>query len=295
MVDVLTHNQTFSSPQEALAHYGVKGMKWGVTKDRPSSAASSASGDDAILGVYAVLIGGFLIARARMNYNDSGKKEAKVLLKEEKKTGIKHEWKKNDKLTGDKTHEELMRDVVPQINQGFPTERGTSMNCRRCTFAYEMRRRGHDVKATRSVMAAGQDQAGLINAVSPKTATSPFMSTKTMANGWGQNAINTTTPDGRMYLSPEKKAESIFSALGKEPNGSRGELAFSWAFGGGHSIAYEIVNNRPIIIDNQSGKSWPDTKSFSRDMTPIMGTAAFTRLDNVELNNDFMKRWVADA
>lgn len=27
----------FATPQEALAHYGVKGMKWGVTKTKPTA------------------------------------------------------------------------------------------------------------------------------------------------------------------------------------------------------------------------------------------------------------------
>lgn len=31
MAEVLTHNQKFDSPQDALKHYGKKGMRWGVT------------------------------------------------------------------------------------------------------------------------------------------------------------------------------------------------------------------------------------------------------------------------
>lgn len=34
-------NQEFASPQEALAHYGVKGMHWGIRRDGPSSGAVS--------------------------------------------------------------------------------------------------------------------------------------------------------------------------------------------------------------------------------------------------------------
>ena len=30
--------QQFDSPDEALAHYGVKGMKWGVRKSKPTSS-----------------------------------------------------------------------------------------------------------------------------------------------------------------------------------------------------------------------------------------------------------------
>lgn len=33
MANALTKNQTFATPGEALAHYGTKGMKWGVRKD----------------------------------------------------------------------------------------------------------------------------------------------------------------------------------------------------------------------------------------------------------------------
>src|SRR3954470_5980059 len=30
---ILGHNQEFSSPEEALKHHGIKGMKWGVRKE----------------------------------------------------------------------------------------------------------------------------------------------------------------------------------------------------------------------------------------------------------------------
>lgn len=41
MADLLTHNQTFATPQDALAHYGKKGMKWGVRNDKKSSSGGS--------------------------------------------------------------------------------------------------------------------------------------------------------------------------------------------------------------------------------------------------------------
>ena len=41
MVDVLNRNQTFASPSEALAHYGVKGMRWGIrNEDKPTGGIS---------------------------------------------------------------------------------------------------------------------------------------------------------------------------------------------------------------------------------------------------------------
>lgn len=32
---ILGENQQFASPEEALAHFGTKGMRWGVRKDKP--------------------------------------------------------------------------------------------------------------------------------------------------------------------------------------------------------------------------------------------------------------------
>ena len=35
------------------------------------------------------------------------------------------------------------------------------MNCRRCTFAYELSRRGYDVQATKTLIGTGQDANGM--------------------------------------------------------------------------------------------------------------------------------------
>ena len=38
---LISHAQQFDTPQDALAHYGVKGMKWGVRKNREGSGKKS--------------------------------------------------------------------------------------------------------------------------------------------------------------------------------------------------------------------------------------------------------------
>ncbi len=75
-----------------------------------------------------------------------------------------HTWKQNPNLAAsDMDTRAIFRDVVDKINPDFG-EPGTVMNCRRATFAYEMRRRGHDVAATKSRGATGQTAGGLLRA-----------------------------------------------------------------------------------------------------------------------------------
>jgi hypothetical protein len=293
MARVLTHNQIHKTPQDALSHYGTKGTKWGVRNDRPTGGTAGSTAEElgpavALLAIF----GGIAALQARYAYVDSGKRDAKIIDKAEKKSGVKHEWPKKDGLSGPMTEDQLMKNVIPDINRGFPKESGTSMNCRRCTFAYEMRRRGYDVKATKSAMATGQDTMGLINAT---TAKQPNGSIRTInmskGNGWGANTIPTTV-NGK-DMAPEGKSASIFDALGRQPNGSRGELAFSWTLGGGHSVAYEVVNNKPVVFCTQTKRSWSSPDKFAKEMGPILGDAAYTRLDNADINEAFIRRWVA--
>jgi hypothetical protein len=64
--------------------------------------------------------------------------------------------------------------------------------------------------------------------------------------------------------------------------------------GGGHSVAWEIIGGKPHIFDTQSGEVFKDVASFSKFSENVV-EAGFTRLDNLDLNDDFLQRWVQSA
>jgi hypothetical protein len=319
------------SVEDFLAHHGVKGMKWGVRKDRNTGGLSPKQGEDgvrplakkldeswfgrlskanmerynrkvvnkrikkamkdrhskagsdsdagpalALLALYGgVAVTAIGVQKVKM-YRDSGRKDAK-------KTGIK-EFKKNPSLTKKMTVTQLHSKVVKPINPDYGKP-GTKMNCRRATMAYEMRRRGYDVKATESHYASGQTIKGLKNAAA-------IDKKEKFQSDWGEKKVSN---DATFLTSaPRKKAELVFESLSHEPNGSRGEVGVQWTMGGGHSMAYEVVNHKPIIFDTQSGKIYDTPQKFT-EFTPVVLQAAHTRLDNRPIDPVFIKRWVTDA
>ena len=155
------------------------------------------------------------------------------------------------------------------------------MNCRRSPFANEMRRRGYDVEATKSDISTGQHGSGLRKAAN----------TNTSILEYGENKVS--IPSSK---TPTRSAapKALLSELRKQPNGSRGEVGIEWKMGGGHSIAYEIVNYKPVIFDTQRQtkiKTATDfTKAYDFDVKDIY----FTRLDTRPLNTDWLERWVKD-
>ncbi len=363
-----------------LAHYGIKGMQWGVRKADDSSGGGSSKKEKPPKKINEAKAKRFdtraQVAQTQINliqahpskiryvqnqrnarvrelefYRDQQKKNAKDvrdghLTDGEKKlikgaaittallaaygtykyvdsgaahrTNIKgkellskspHSWSKNDALKGDLNLSDIMGKVVPGVNPEYGSM-GTKMNCRRCTFAYEMRRRGYDVKATKSVGATGQTTAGLINAMDPnsKLKTGRWgiaaqmvremqndggaLTELTKSGGWGKTRIG---GDLDFRVSESKvKADRIFGALSKEPNGARGELGVGWTFGGGHSMAWEIVQGKPVIFDTQTGKTYKDSSDFKKFAEAITD-AGYTRLDNLDLNSDFLLRWLDNA
>lgn len=283
--------QQYASPSEALEHlgslehHGVKGMKWGVRKDEQTGGKGKAGVDPITAALGAAYVATFLattyvtlrnIQRAK---HDSGEKF--------QKENASVAWKKKPglaKKAPPMTVNLLQRQVVKQVNPGFP-KAGTKMNCRRCTFSYEMRRRGLDVRATPSHFATGQDLKGL------NTATMGG-SKKHYESAWGEKLVSPRNEFSRQ--TGERKSELVFKALGNYPNGARGELAMGWSFGGGHSMAFEVVNRKPVIFDTQNGVTYPNPKSFAK-YAPIVAEAAHTRTDNVKLDEDFLRRWAVNA
>lgn len=255
------------------------------------------------------IIGGIVVLKAGSQYFDSGQQHALAIRGKEFATGKTHAWKRRESLTNPRMDvSAIQRQVVDPINSEFGAP-GTKMNCRRCTFAYEMRRRGNDVMATRSRKATGQNALGVENAITPglhlpsvtntgiltrlnKEKGSGQVTSILANNQWGKNKIG----DGTSYrdLPADMKSNSIFKHLSTQPNGARGELGVGWSSGGGHSMAWEVVHGKPVIFDCQTGERYIHARAFD-DFAENVNAAAFTRLDNVKLNDAFLRRWVQDA
>jgi hypothetical protein len=260
------------------------------------------------------IAGGILLAYGAYNAAQSGKMhsmamEGKAFLSGK---GVAS-WKTNPNLAAkDLTPDAIMDSVVRPINPGFGGI-GTKQNCRRATYAYEMRRRGYDVSATRTTNAKGQEITGVFNALNPdvgKDVVGPGrlgVISRLAKEGLNKSVRRSSstpftdkvkeTAKSRNVWGEEKAyagADGIFHSLATQPNGARGELGMGWRGGGGHSMSWEKINGQIHIFDNQSGKHYSSVEEFD-GIAQNIATAGFTRLDNKPLNQAFLRRWLKDA
>ena len=349
--------------EDYIAHFGVKGMRWGVRNEKEVSSEVQAKRDakakkytdraaeyqkqiDALnqsgkkrkirkakgiekdrdralkdaelkrqgklsttqkkVAIGAAVVGTLITAQVASNYVQSG--EFRRLSEKGKAavTGTPFQFKKNDLLSKQgMSSDEVFDRVVKQVNPDYGAV-GTNMNCRRCTFAYELRRRGFDVSATRTTKGNGQSATGLYDAIHPGSRNTGTGGLTTFIR-WARSGkidqmtkLNDIVAGGgaiKIEIKEDRGSnfESIFSALSHQPNGSRGELGVNWTVGGGHSLAYEVFDGKPVIFDTQLGKRYSSVGEMLAHNYPYISGAGFTRLDNIELNTDFLMRWVKNA
>lgn len=261
-----------------------------------------------------MIAGGLIAAYGTYKIANTGEVNRQILKGKAFIHGADSVFSKNENLARkDMGVDDIMNDVVKHINPGYGGI-GTKQNCRRATFAYEMRRRGYDVSATRTTNAFGQTAVGVMNATSPEIGkdflptSKPGMLTKAL----GEQIRLRKNPDagtpftdsvrefgaiGRNRVSTSNQSidNAIFTALRKQPDGARGELGVRWTPGGAHSVAWEIVKGKPVIFDTQSGKRFTSPTEMIKEYGNIIAEAGITRLDNVPLNDEFLMRWMKNA
>lgn len=245
---------------EFLAHYGVKGMHWGVRKDRYSVGSGT-------------------------TFQPSTKYSGKNLSVDEIFQKV------------------VLGDGVSPINPKYGA-RGTKMNCRRCTFAYEMRRRGYDVKATRAkkglnivhLMDAVDQNPNQYDSAPRKILKQVIRESRHKVNDEKSlSYILRNRPFGleSVDLKPSEKhvGEGIYRMIKAQPKGSRGEVCIQWKFGGAHSLAYENIDGKPTLFDTQSGELLKGDRKFE-DVAVNFARAGITRLDNIPLNVNVLQDWL---
>ncbi len=155
------------------------------------------------------------------------------------------------------------------VNPHYGEDGGYGINCAWCTTTYDLRRRGYDVQA-------------------PKVDHGMTIAEET------QLYKDTTITDWTV----SKNANELFDQIAKEGNGARGRLSVLWYGDGGHSMAWEVVNNTPYIIDCQTNTiydetdfsylshsiDWTVNDSYGPEVAVTAGGCKWLRTDNRELN-----------
>lgn len=203
-------------------------------------------------------------------------------------------FKRNNLLSRKMTSKQIMEEVVPQVNPGQGKVYGRSNNCLRCSFAYELRRRGYDVEATSTGRGGFEQTAvGVARALSGAgkraTSTSPLGEHEISLFSSGKDVLDNSPVRARTTAS------KIFNALSTHEEGARGELGVSWKEGGAHSIAWEIIGGKVHIFETQLGRHFATPEEFMEYSKHISG-AAYTRLDNIDIDEAFlMKEWIQNV
>ena len=279
-----------------------------LLKDADRSAKGKLTSNQRKLIAGAVVVGAISGGVTLAMMSDSGSLNA-MRLKGEKIVKRKDSvFNKNDEFSQKFDNpDDLLKVVGKDVNPNYD-KLGGQMNCRRCTFAYELRRRGYDVQATTSPIGQGQSESGFINAVNKKDRKRYATTSMSKAVDNGRKIATKLDGDKRLRnfesarLSVDKnKGEPISGSqisklLGNQPNGARGEIVFNQGMFA-HSLAYEIVNNKPYAFDTQKGQSFDlSGDGFSKFQGKWGETKEInvTRLDNVDLDESFLARWATN-
>lgn len=174
----------------------------------------------------------------------------------DKKTGF-------HKKTEEMSIEEDMKRVNPEKNN---FNSNTKSNCMLCTTAYEMRRRGYDVRAEKAGVGYLEDDV--------KT--------------WFPKSKVSEVRNDQGYNNPKYTEKVINDILKNNPEGARGNLMLTFGslsnYSGRHSVAYEIRDGKVEIIDAQINRKYK-AETLLRECVGV----SYSRLDNVAFDLNGIK------
>ena len=99
-----------------------------------------------------------------------------------------------------------------------------------------------------------------------------------------------STPSGiRNGKQKRETIKMVQNELLAQGEGARGNFMVSWHYGGGHSMAYEIAGGKIMIRECQGNKTFPLTGIDGQKMLSNVESIQYARLDNVDFNPKTIK------
>lgn len=182
---------------------------------------------------------------------------------------------------------------------------GSSTNCMLCTTAYDLRKRGFDVRAGKDLGHNGFMPDDLFPKIYKNYKGTNDINlfdgdTNKINNAFfdilRKNGLNKYSTDDRtkaMKILLNDKYQNVLSEINKNPPGSRGNIMVWWGQGGGHSMIWERDASGAVkFLDGQTNAVY---NNFFDDV--FMNTSALKpthilRTDNLEIDPKGMKDFI---
>lgn len=279
-----------------LAHHGILGQKWGVwneeTRARYLGTRKRKSKADQV---------GTKVIGSKKSSGSSSSTNANS------EAARQLNWNKKEQKEYSTTIKEI-EDDAKTVNGGHMAvlfAQNRDNNCAYCSTAYELRRRGYDVKAAESIV--GVDLISHPDIMFEGAKANKLVDVSDYKKDKDGNYILDRNGDKQLTFSSKlfskgisaQQYSEIEKELAKQGEGARGNIfgMFAGSECAGHSVAYEIVNGKLCIIDAQVGtvhdgssilkSGYQDLKNFRE--------VYFTRTDNLPVNQDLIGNFVTDS
>lgn len=212
------------------------------------------------------MAGGFIMRKLLAKKIEEANKRLMETYTKEKQTNVENN-KTNikKKISGDHSPEKDMETINPKYEEALRSgDMKYCMNCTMCTTAYELRRRGYDVKANTSI--TGRDSSDV--------------------RSWFD-----IPEDQVSKTSNYKELQGLFD---KVPDGSRGNImAGVTKRDFKHSMIWEKNDGKVIIRDAQTNKVYDSLDNSILNKKSKRGYE-FVRTDNAKINWDNIRDAVVE-
>lgn len=272
--------------QDSLRHHGIKGQKWGVRNYQNLDGSYTPAGrerygmgparepkmvDERIGGLteLATLAGiglgtsllGDAIHDAKVSKDIKNWEANRQLEQTDPKTGLKIKSDINTSVKDDMKmiNREYAYGTFKRSMLGIDSKKtlGHTENCMACTTALDLKRRGFDVKA-------GESKEGY----------------------YAKDIMKWYKEDKKPYMG---RFNRVVEELEKQPEGSYGNFMVYWKEGGGHSMFYQIEDNKAVLYDAQSNKKY-SLSTIAKHANMELPGHAFFRTDNLTPNYELLKK-----